>query len=258
MFPYEIIDFHTHPFMTAAQNIATNKASCPMDAAYTRDNLRALGYRAICGSVLERCTAWEDMRRLNDTALELRDYYEGFYIPGFHIHPAYVAESCREIERMREQGVRLIGELVPYMHGWKDYASPEFFSIMRVAQEYGMIVDLHTDGSGDEALDRLVETFPDLVVVAAHPGEHDRFTDHLQRMKRSQNYYLDLSGTGIFRHAVVRRGIDACGVERFLYGSDYPTCNAAMFLGGVAMDFTLTEEEKRQVLAGNAKRLLGL
>lgn len=35
----------------------------------------------------------------------------------FHVHPAWVRESCDEIAYMHDRGVRLIGELVPYMHG---------------------------------------------------------------------------------------------------------------------------------------------
>ena len=77
-------------------------------------------------------------------------------------------------------------------------------------------------------------------------------------MKMSENYYLDLSGTGLFRHGMLRRGIDECGVERFLFGSDFPTCNPAMFIGGVALDSLITEDEKTMILAENAKRLLGL
>ena len=80
----------------------------------------------------------------------------------------------------------------------------------------------------------------------------------LARMKMSENYYLDLSGYGIFRHGMLRRGIDEMGVERFLFGSDYPTCNPAMYIGGVAEDFTLTAEEKQAVLYDNAARLLKL
>ena len=57
---------------------------------------------------------------------------------------------------------------------------------------------------------------------------------------------------------MLRHAIDDFGPERFLFGSDFPTCNPAMFVGGVALDPLLSDEEKRLVLAGNARRLLGL
>ena len=53
-------------------------------------------------------------KKNNDTALELKKVYGDFYIPGFHIHPAYQEESVSEIKRMDKLGIKLIGELVPY------------------------------------------------------------------------------------------------------------------------------------------------
>ena len=48
------------------------------------------------------------------------------------------------------------------------------------------------------------------------------------------------------------------GLEHILFGSDYPTCNPAMFLGAVLLDPLLTDTEREKVLCGNAKALLGL
>ena len=77
-------------------------------------------------------------------------------------------------------------------------------------------------------------------------------------MKMSENYYLDLSGTGLFRHGMLRYGINMFGAERFIFGSDYPTCNPAMFIGGIVMDTLISEDEKKMIFAENVKRLLCL
>ena len=119
-----------------------------------------------------------------------------------------------------------------------------------------MLISFHS--MGEDEMDRMVEKHPRVPFVAAHPGEYDAFTRHMERMKKSENYYLDLSDYGIFRHGMLRHAIDLFGPERFLYGSDYPTCNPAMYLGGVLLDELITPDEKRLILAGNAKRLLGL
>ena len=74
----------------------------------------------------------------------------------------------------------------------------------------------------------------------------------------TQYEIIDLSGTGLFRQGMLRRGIDEVGVERFIFGSDYPTCNPSMFIGGVALDTLISEEEKSMIFAGNAKKLLNL
>ena len=98
---FEIIDFHTHPFLTQDTNICSHKKFCNMSVENTKIDLMNLGISRICGSVIgtpqsitEKNTEWEKLRACNDEALLLRDMYDGFYIPGFHIHPGYIRESC--------------------------------------------------------------------------------------------------------------------------------------------------------------------
>lgn len=254
---FEIIDFHTHPFSTAKENICTHKNYCNMTLENTPDFLRQIGISKICGSVIERCECtWENIKALNDSALRLRDIYGDFYIPGFHVHPNFVKESCDEIKRMASNGVKLIGELVPYIHGWSDYSCNAFSAIIDEATSYGMIINFHS--GGEDNMDNMVLNHPDTIFVAAHPGEYREFMRHLNRMTLSKNYYLDLSGTGIFRHGVLRHAIDEFGADRFLFGSDFPACNPAMFVGGVLHDSLITDSEKELILAKNAKRLLSL
>jgi predicted TIM-barrel fold metal-dependent hydrolase len=119
-----------------------------------------------------------------------------------------------------------------------------------------MVVSFHS--MGDDEMDKMVKAHPGVTFVAAHPGEYPTFMRHLARMKMSDNYYLDLSGTGIFRHGMLRHAIDEFGAERFLFGSDYPICNPAVFVGGVLMDNLITDKEKELILSENAKRILKL
>ena len=259
---YEIIDFHTHPFTDMASSICSHKD--PTENSFERSvqYLKDMGISKICGSVI--ClkgtpatpykSDWEMIADCNQRALALKEMYGDFYIPGFHVHPDYVEESCKEIEKMIKLGIRLVGELVPYMHGWSDYSCSAFDEIITVATHYGMVINLHS--SDNDQMDKMAQKHPDAVFVAAHPNEYDDYMRHLNRMKMSENYHLDLSGTGLFRHRMLRRGIDECGVERFLFGSDYPTCNPAMFIGGVLLDSLISKEEKQYIFSENAKRLL--
>ncbi len=261
---YEIIDFHTHPFDDVPTNICKHTEYCNMSVENTVNYMKSLGISKICGSVICRnidqeilyANDWEMIAESNRRALALQARYGDFYVPGFHVHPGYVKESCEEIEKMHKLGIKLIGELVPYLHGWRDYSCKEFDEILDTAGQYQMIVCFH---SGDmDQMDEMVRKHPDTIFVAAHPGEYTEYMRHLNRMKMSKNYYLDLSGSGLIRHGMLRHGIDDFGPERFLFGSDFPTCNPAMFLGGVLLDSLITEEEKQLILGGNAKRLLGL
>lgn len=258
---FEIIDFHTHPFTERENNICSHIDNCDMSIDGTYSLFSQLGVSRICGSVIsctrrENESPWDKIRRNNDTALKLREKYGDFYIPGFHIHPDFTEESIEEIHRMNKLGVRLIGELVPYMDSWSNYARADFGAILDEAEKCGMVVSIHSDG--EDEMDELVKNHPHLKIVAAHPGEYDEFMRHLRRMKMSENYYLDLSGYGMFRHGMLRHGIDEFGAERFLFGSDFPTCNPAMYIGGVLLDTLISDEEKKKIFSLNAKRLLGL
>ncbi len=254
---FEIIDFHTHPFLSLRTNICTHKEYADMSAENTVKLMRELGVSRICGSVIGRTEgSWEEIRACNDEALKLWDLYGDFYIPGFHIHPKYPRESCEEIERMSRLGVRLVGELVPYWHGWSDYSCREFSELLDLIEEKNMIVSFHS--MGDDEMDKMVREHKGITFVAAHPGEYGAFMRHLERMKMSDNYYLDLSGTGLFRQGMTRHALDEFGAERILFGSDYPICNPGMFIGGVYFDPLIKDNEKELIFSGNAKRLLDL
>ena len=157
---------------------------------------------------------------------------------------------------MYQKGVHLVGELVPYSQRWKDYSCKGFAEILDVCREYNMIVSFHS--MGEDEMDAMVKANPNVTFVAAHPGEYREFMRHMERMEYSENYYLDLSGYGIFRHGMLKHAVNKFGAERFLFGSDYPTCNMGMYIGGVLYDPLLTDAEKELIFSKNAERLLSL
>ena len=92
--------------------------------------------------------------------------------------------------------------------------------------------------------------------VAAHPGEKEQFLRHLDCMERFENYYLDLSGSGLGRMGLLRCGIDRVGKDRFLFGTDFPVCPPHVYIAAVEEDPLLSQEEKQAVFHDNALRLL--
>ncbi len=257
----KIIDFHTHPFLDITYSICWHNDYCDMSARRTIETMRSLGVTKICGSVVsgELCAkenSWKKIKKWNNHALKVKEFYGDFYEMGFHVHPDFLEESLEEIDRMANLGVRLIGELVPEMTGYSGFASKGMRKIIDYATQKNMIVSLHTTENDD--MEKFISWFPDTKIVAAHPGEYERLMEHISRMKRYTNYYLDLSGYGIFRHGALRRIIDEVGVERILFGSDFPSCNVGMYVGGVLFDDLLTDSEKQMILFENATRLLAL
>ncbi len=260
---FEIIDFHTHPFLTEESNICSHIPYCKMGVAETLETMDGLHISRFCGSVIRRgCTETKEQRlqkilKNNAEALRLQEEYAGRYIAGVHIHPEFVRESCEALEEAAKRGGRLVGELVPYMDGWTEYASDAALEIFKRAEELEMVVSLHT--MDEEGMDKLLAACPRLTVVGAHPGELSQLLRHIERAKRFENYHVDVSGTaGYARYGAIRRLVDEIGAERVLFGSDFSTCAPAAVLGGVLLDDTLTDGEKEYIFSRNAKRILNL
>ena len=256
----DIIDFHTHPFIDESTNICQHKEYFEQTPDDTVSYLKNMGINKICGSVIAKWNddiGFQNIIESNNTALKLKELYGDFYVPGMVLSPEYVKESLEEIERMHSHGVKLIGELVPrHLGTWSNYNTKEFSEIFDLAAQYEMVVNIHNCDTED--MEAAVKNNKNVNFVIAHPGEYPVYMHHLERMKKYENYHLDLSGTGLFRHGMLRRGINECGVERFLFGTDYPVCNPGMYVGGILNDSLITDSEKEAVLSKNAKRLLKL
>ena len=127
--------------------------------------------------------------------------------------------------------------------------------------------DLQTD-----ALQQLSEEFPNLRIAIGHFGMVTRTGWQKQiALAKNQNVYIESGGiTWLFHHeyypypsaiAAIREAIDICGVEKLMWGSDYPrTMTAITYL--MSKDFieksaALTAEEKRLLLGENARRFYG-
>ena len=95
---FEIIDFHTHPFLRPENNICSHQCVCNLQSGDILEEMRALGVSKFCGSVIAKAheedkNVWDRLKRANDDALALREIFGEAYIPGFHVHPAFVEQS---------------------------------------------------------------------------------------------------------------------------------------------------------------------
>ncbi len=259
---FEIIDFHTHPYKTEEECISIHQSAIKISPDETIRIMDESGVSTFCGSVLSHNfasnaeEAWEKLKVFNEDALYLRDYYKGRYIPGIHVHPNFVEESIKEIDKYHAKGVNLIGELVPWSWFFNNntYCTDGMNEILDYASQKGIILSAHPTAFDD--MDKLCETHPNLTIVGAHPIEQEQFNRHVERAKKYKNYYIDLSGGGIHRYGATRRLVNEIGADRILFGSDYAICNLQMYVDGVVRDSLLTNEEKRLILAENAKRIL--
>lgn len=253
---FEIIDFHTHPFVNSCENFCFYEGCVNSEEDFLSDLTGACIGR-FAGSVIDRDHRdIEGIVKANRTAIALREKYGEKYIPGIHIHPDYMDVSEREIAFAEKNGVKLVGELVPYHYGWK-YDHPAFPEIMEILDGKNMVVSIHSNDSDLGHLEKLAADNPDKNFVFAHPGDIPRVKGHIEIMKRLENVYLDLSGTGLFRFGMLKHLVSSVGAERILFGTDYPICNPKMYVEAVLFE-KISDREKELILSGNAKRLLKL
>ena len=262
---FEIIDFHTHPYKNKEENTYYYRDACNMQFETTLKVMNSLGISKFCGRpLMPVISAKEDIRikrqrlyDINNHVLEMKKIYGERYIPGFNITPHLVKESCEEIERMHKQGIRLIGELTPYIDGWVDMqTSKAFYEILETAKTYNMVVSLHDEVRYADDIDKLLQDNKGVKFVIAHPNAFSGLDRNIERLRKNENVWIDLSGNGIFYNGVTRTLIDKVGAERIVFGSDYPICSLGAFAGSVVYDPFLTVEEKERILSLNVKKLL--
>ena len=252
---FEIIDFHTHPFLNVDDCICTYKDTTPMSVKLTPEHLSLCGIKTFCGSVInKREEGFEGQKKANGDAMLLAEKYGGKYIPGIMVDANYVYESCEEIDTAHKMGVKLIGELVPYTYKWR-YDAKGFYEILDHAKNKIPLVSVHT--MWDAGIEKAVEENKDITFVLAHPGEHPSVLKHIELMKKCENAYLDISGLGVFRYGVLAKLISEVGRERILFGTDYPVCNPGDYVGAVMAE-RITDTDREYVFSKNAKRLLDI
>lgn len=250
-----IIDCHVHPFLGTVTNTSWFPGTDTPEQFAAE--LRRAGIAQWCGAPIRPTpepTA-ADLAGFNQEMLALCECFGEAYVPAATVHPAFPEESCAALEALHARGVRWIGELVAYMSGYRTYDSPAMRQILGVAQDLGMVVNIHPFDLDE--IDRLCADFPRLPIVVAHPTEgRAGILARFELLARRPNACLDLSGSGLFRWGMLRAGIDRVGPERFLFGTDFPICNPALLLQGVHFEH-LSDRERELVLGGNFRRLIG-
>lgn len=187
-------------------------------------------------------------------ARHLSDHVFGFG----SIHPDY-PDIPLELERIRSLGLRGIKLHPDFQQFYAD--CPEMTAVYRSLEGVMPVLfhagDEHNDYSSPRRIAAVAERFPGLTVIAAHLGGYSQW-DESERYIIGKNIYIDTSSSLMKlppeRAAeIIRRH----GVERVLFGTDYPLTRHRDELQRFHA-LGLTEKEERLILFENAKKLLGL
>jgi hypothetical protein len=182
-------------------------------------------------------------------------------VPLGALHP-YLDIVAEEAQWLREQGIRGV-KLQPHFQSFQ-LEDKRTLRMLEVLE--GMVVLLHGGQEIKEIehvpttpprLLRVHEQFPEHKLVFAHLGGYQMW-EEVEETLVGKPVWFDLSYTFEYLpDEQIERVIRAHGVERILFGSDYPWQAPAVARAGVAR-LGLTEEEKEQIMGENARNLLEL
>lgn len=262
-----VIDVHAHiyPDKIAAKAVAAvGKFYCyeDMSGGGTPDDLLAL----CAGSPISRsivhsvATTAKSVPSINDFLAEQGRLRPEFIAFGT-MHQDFPDKEA-EVERALNLGLRGF-KLHPDTQevNMDDPRLMEFYEI--IAGRVPVIIhtgDYRYDYSNPNRLVNIMQTFPDLVVNAAHLGGwsiYDVGYDILHANSfNSENLYVDVSSAFAWvgrRH--MRELIRMWGADRVMFGSDYPMWHPLVELNELVC-CNLTDDELEKVLHLNAERFI--
>jgi predicted TIM-barrel fold metal-dependent hydrolase len=196
------------------------------------------------------------------------------------IHAGGTAQSViDQCENARKRGLRGVGELHPGIQHFN--ASSEGWQALAdwcIAHDWP--INLHATeavghdhpGSVPTPLNdylRMAEGHPDLKIILAHWGGGLAFFELNPRLRKSlQNVYYDTSATPLlYQPSIFRHMIEIIGVEKILFGSDFPlrlyprsqkTADYNTFVTKIENEANLSPDEYTAIMQQNMLRLLGL
>ncbi|WP_407421081.1 amidohydrolase family protein [Methanobrevibacter sp.] len=118
--------------------------------------------------------------------------------------------------------------------------------------------DFRYDYSNPEQIKPLLDKFPNLTVIGAHFAGWSIWKEATEKLAGTPNLYVDVSSSlYALSPDEAKEYIHAYGIEKVLWGTDYPMWEAESEME-LFHKIGLTGEEENMILYENAAKLLGL
>ncbi len=278
-----IIDFHTHVFPPQIkQNRRKYIEADPCFALLysqkdarlaTADELVAsMDKEGVDISVIANIgwTTHELCVETNDYILESITRYPNRLIGFGAVQPNSYQAALAEIERCSSGGIKGIGELRPDVQLLDITDRQMMTPFMESLRKHKLILLIHASeplgheypGNGaitPRRLYPLITSFPDVTIVGAHWGGGLPFYALMPEVKKAmKNVYFDTAASPfLYSPQIYHQVTQMVGDDRVLFGSDWPLLSPGRLLKEIH-SLELPQETKDRLLAGNARRLLGI
>lgn len=263
---YKILDAHCHIYPDKIAQKASDATgdfygmSSKMDG--TVDTLIAEGKKAGISHFLVQSVATtpHQVSSINRFISESVEKSNGIMTGFGTMHPESEnpEEDINELISLGLKGIKLH----PDIQGFKidDF---RMLKIYELCEKNNLPVLMHCgddryDNSNPNRLKPILDIYTELTVIGAHFGGYSVWDDAAENLSGYKNFYVDTSST-LFKVDVrrARELIDIFGIEKVMFGTDYPLWSVDEELERF-MNVNLTDNERKLILWENAARLLKL
>jgi predicted TIM-barrel fold metal-dependent hydrolase len=278
-----VIDFHTHIFPKAIrENREAYFASEPaFKLLYSLPGSKLVGAQEIIAAMDRQGVdksvifgfPWKNSQTFikhNDYILEAVARYPKRLIGLCCLDP-FSRDAVTEALRCLEGGLSGIGELAFYQSGIDDEALEKLAPLMQICRDKDLPVLIHTNepvghmypGKTPNTLKQiydLIKKFPENVIVLAHWGGGIFFFALLKKEVKAslKNVYFDTAASPfLYAPEIYRYAKDIVGLDKILFGSDFPLINPARYFQELDMS-GLAKAEIESICGLNAAQLFRL
>jgi len=259
-----IIDFHAHIYPSKIAEKASKAIGdfyeAPMRSNGTSESLLASGSKINVTKyvVHSAATSPKQVETVNNFIIEETSNHSEFI--GFGTMHVDYENFSDELERIKAAGLKGIKLHTDFQKFQLD--TPAMDPVYEKLIELNLPVLVHAgdsryDFSGPKRIRNVIDKFPNLTMIAAHFGGYTEW-DASYEYLAGKKVWMDTSST-LWKlplekaNAILRKH----GVEKFLWGSDYPMWTHDGELARFEQ-LDLTADEKDMILYKNAERLLGI
>lgn len=204
-------------------------------------------------------TSAKQVQKINDYMASKKS--EPKFVPLATLHPDMEkSEIIDEVARIKELGLYGL-KLHPDCQGFK-ISGKKGRRLFETMGDFGMPILVHTgdkrhDFSHPEYMIEVAKDFPHLTFIAAHFGGWSEW-EQAMKYKGLKNVMFDTSSSLAFLDShIAKVVILGLGVEKFLYGTDFPMWSYETEIQRV-LDLDLGEKNNELIFRKNAEKLFGV
>ena len=207
----------------------------------------------------------------NEYLLKVKQQYpDRFFCFGMpELRKAGFCDEARSLIHSGFHGIKIPAARLP-----QQFLNDEMLSMLRLMEQHGVILGIElADGDAQVGqMEEIIQECPQLKIAIGHFGMVTRPSWLSQiRLARHKNVYVESGGiTWLFNDEfypfpsavrAIKEASDEVGIEKLMWGSDYPRTITAITYK-MSYDFVtkspeLSDDEKRLFLCDNAKQFFG-